>query len=54
VYWSTAKSVGKALLDGGGLTTIASDQASPSGIAIDDGNVYWANNGDGTVVKAAK
>jgi hypothetical protein len=33
---------------------LASGQAAPQAIAIDDNNVYWANDGDGTVLQVAK
>ncbi len=39
------------LPDGGGPLLIASGQKNPTGIAVDGTMVYWANSGDGTVVK---
>jgi hypothetical protein len=42
-------------LDGGAVTTLATNQDSPYvGMAIDGTCVYWANSGDGTIMKVAK
>lgn len=44
-------------VSGGVLVTIASDQASAAGIAVDDANVYWttsASGKNGTVMKMPK
>ncbi|AUX26362.1 hypothetical protein SOCEGT47_069230 [Sorangium cellulosum] len=43
-----------SLRDGGVSTPIAVAQPVPRGLAIDDVNVYWANSGDGTVMRAPK
>ncbi len=43
--------------DGGAqlaVETFASSQAKPWGVAVDEAFVYWTNEGDGTVVRAAK
>jgi hypothetical protein len=42
----------KVAKQGGPAIPIATEQASPSGVAVDDGAVYWTNTGDGTVRKA--
>ncbi|WP_437330352.1 hypothetical protein [Sorangium sp. So ce381] len=39
---------------GGEAEVLASEQDGPSGIAVDDSYVYWANQGAGTVVKLRK
>ena len=45
----------KIALDGGAPTTVAAGQRSVVGIALDDTNVYWTNDGPcGTVMKAPK
>jgi hypothetical protein len=63
VYWTDYASgtVSKAPLGGGSATIIASNQFKPSGIAVDDVAVYWANqNGDagvfspGSIMRLAK
>jgi hypothetical protein len=43
----------KVAIGGGTLTTLASNQADPSGIAVDGASVYWTNYRDGTVMKVA-
>jgi hypothetical protein len=54
VYWTDADSVMKVPIGGRVATTVASGQNGPWGIAVDEKNVYWSNNGDGTVMKVAK
>jgi hypothetical protein len=39
---------------GGGMTTVATGQGSPKGIAVDDAFVYWTCADEGTVKKAPK
>ncbi len=39
---------------GGAVTTVASQQAGPNSVAIDEKAVYWTNSLDGTVMKLAK
>jgi hypothetical protein len=34
--------------------TVASGQARPVAIAVDDAQVYWASLADGTIMKRAK
>jgi hypothetical protein len=36
-----------------GAIALAVGQSSPFGIAVDATSVYWANNGDGTLMKVA-
>jgi hypothetical protein len=40
--------------NGGGLTTIATNQGGPRGIAVDSQHVYWVNVGGGQVMRAAR
>lgn len=52
LYWTCSGSgtVMSAPKDGSGpVTTLASGQAGPNGIAIDATQLYWTNSGDGTV-----
>ncbi|MDC0746103.1 Vgb family protein [Polyangium mundeleinium] len=62
VYWTTAGSVMKVGLNGGSVTTLASDQVMPAGIAVESEKVYWGENwstlnavptGGGPIVKLA-
>jgi hypothetical protein len=39
---------------GSGATMIASGQNNPAAMGIDDKNVYWANQGSGTILEVAK
>lgn len=56
VYFTQPKAgiVARVPKGGGVVTTIAVDQKTPSGIVVDAKNVYWANAGDGTIMRAAK
>jgi hypothetical protein len=40
--------------DGGALTTLATAQSTPVGIAIDARAIYWANSGNGTIMRLAR
>ncbi len=53
LYWTCTASgtVLAAPKDGSGpVTTLASGQAGPNGIAVDATQLYWGNSGDGTVM----
>jgi hypothetical protein len=56
LYWTErAKGVVKSLATaspGGTPTVVASSQSMPDVLAVDDTNVYWANDGDMSLVKA--
>lgn len=47
IYWTDvfAGTVSKALLDGSGITRLASDQLSPEDIAVAPSGIYWLNGG---------
>jgi hypothetical protein len=47
-------SVNKIPVGGGNVTPIATNQAGPVDVVVDANNVYWANNGDGSVWKSDK
>jgi hypothetical protein len=56
LYWTDAVSgaIGELDLTGGSpFDVIASGQSTPSSIASDGTYIYWTNNGDGTVMRAA-
>ncbi len=57
-YWMTSEPNGgifRVGLDGGAITTLATNQDSPYvGLALDGTSVYWANSGNGTIMKVAK
>jgi hypothetical protein len=62
VYWAhggsspgfTDGTVNVMLLGGGNVTALASAQAQPRRVAIDDSYVYWTNGRAGTVMRANK
>jgi hypothetical protein len=39
---------------GGDATTLATSQASPAGLAVGEGGVYWANRDNGTIMFCAR
>jgi sugar lactone lactonase YvrE len=50
---ASGSSVRRVAITGGNkLETFVSGQVSPTGIAADASGVYWANSGDGTVMRA--
>ncbi len=57
VYWLTQDAVMRASLSGGPAEALATEQASPYGLAVDEGNVYWVTRGSpsapGAVMKVA-
>jgi hypothetical protein len=39
---------------GGAVTDLATDQSEPFGIAVDESGIYWANHGDGSIMKRSR
>jgi hypothetical protein len=55
VYWTDpqTRSIWRAPKAGGAIETVASDQESPSAIAVDESGVYWTNLNAGTLVTSS-
>ncbi|HEY2368032.1 MAG TPA: DUF5050 domain-containing protein, partial [Polyangiaceae bacterium] len=53
-FTSKTGEVRKVPTSGGAATTIATGQANPFAVTVDDRCVYWSNLGDGTVWAAPK
>lgn len=56
LYWSSGSvdaSIYRAPLNGGTVETIATNQANPTSVAVDNGVVFWANYGDSTIVRSS-
>ncbi len=54
VYFTSPTDVRKVPTSGGAATTIATGQARPFAVSVDDRCVYWSNLADGTVWAAPK
>ncbi len=56
VYWAAYRTIAKAPVGGGAITTVATAQAGASYIAVDATNIYWVNTdiGGGAIMKLAK
>jgi hypothetical protein len=54
VYFTTGSYVKAVPVGGGSVITLASGQASPSGLALDDTHVYWVNQGSSSTNGAIK
>jgi len=53
VYWVNGSQIWRAYLDGSGGASLLDTQGSPFGLAIDDSWIYWADNGDNSISRAA-
>ena len=56
LYWSSGSvsaSIYRAPLNGGTVETIATNQANPTSVAVDNGVVFWANYGDSTIIRSS-
>ncbi len=55
VYFADSdKTIMKVPKSGGTPTVLATQLNRPMSLVVDDSNVYWINEGDGTVVKSPK
>jgi hypothetical protein len=56
VYWAGYRTIGKAPVGGGAITTVATAQAGAMYIAVDATNIYWVNTDidAGAIMKLAK
>ena len=54
MYWTDAKGIERANLDGTGQTTLVKGAGGNFGIALDlaAGEMYWTRMGDGTILRA--
>ncbi|WP_285249332.1 trypsin-like serine protease [Pseudarthrobacter sp. efr-133-R2A-89] len=54
LYWTTfgTGTITKANLDGMGVSTLATGQNGPYGVAVDNTHIYWATYSDGTIRRA--
>jgi hypothetical protein len=56
LYWSSGSadaSIYRAPLNGGTVETIATNQANPTSVVVDNGVVFWANYGDSTIIRSS-
>jgi len=56
IYWAGYRTIGKAPIAGGAITTVATAQAGAMYIAVDATNIYWVNTDidAGAIMKLAK
>lgn len=57
LYWtaqSGISAIGKDAPAGTAATAVATNQPSPVALAVDSSGVYWANAGDGTIMRAPR
>jgi hypothetical protein len=57
LYWTTQTGIAAIPRDapaGTAATAVATNQASPVALAVDSSGVYWANGGDGTIMRSTR
>jgi hypothetical protein len=57
LYWTSQSGISAIAKDapaGAAATAVATNQASPVALAVDSSGVYWANGGDGTIMRSPR
>jgi hypothetical protein len=57
LYWTAQSGISAIAKDapaGTAATAVATNQASPVALAVDSSGVYWANAGDGTIMRSSR